>query len=182
MRPWRRLAAERVARCRVFDVDRVRYEAPGGSRARDFFVVEAPDWINVVPMTAGGEVVMIRQFRFGVAAPTLEIPGGMCDPGETPTEAAGRELLEETGYAAAELRDLGWVHPNPAIQGNRCHTFLARDATRAAEPAPDPDEAFEVLTVPLSEIPRLVARGAITHALVVAAFYRLGLLGEERRG
>lgn len=178
MRPWRRVAAERVARCRVFDVDRVRYEAPGGKREQDFFVVEAPDWINVVPLTVAGEVVMVRQFRFGVAAPTLEIPGGMCDPGETPAEAARRELLEETGYAAPELVDLGWVHPNPAIQDNRCHTFLARDAARAAQPAPDPNEALEVVTVPLSEVPRLVAGGAITHALVVAAFYRLGALGD----
>jgi len=161
----------------VFDLDRIVCAPDDGGPPRDYFVVEAPDWINVVPMTDDGRVVLVRQFRFGIDAPTLELPGGMCDGNEPPVEAARREMIEETGYDAREMVDLGWVHPNPAIQSNRCHSFLARGAHRAATPRPDPDESFEVVTVPASEIPRLVGDGEISHALVVAAFYRLGLLG-----
>jgi 8-oxo-dGTP pyrophosphatase MutT (NUDIX family) len=175
VKPWRRLDAVRLERCRVFDLDRVRFSPPDGSPPRSFFVVDAPDWVNVVALTPERRVVFVRQFRFGIDSITLEIPGGMCDGGEDPREAGGRELLEETGYLSEEMVDLGWVHPNPAVQTNRCHTFLARNALKVAEPRPDPDESFETVTVPIDEIPALVRNGVVTHALVVAAFYKLGL-------
>ena len=101
---------------------------------------------------------------------TLEIPGGMCDPGESPEQAARRELHEETGHEAAAWTELGWVHPNPALQNNRCHTFLARDLVESPGASPDPHEELEIVRRPLSAIPDLISRGEITHALVVAAF------------
>jgi 8-oxo-dGTP pyrophosphatase MutT (NUDIX family) len=174
VKPWRRLGSERLQRCVVFDLDRVRFEPPEGP-AKDFWVVEAPDWINVIPLTDDGRVVLVRQYRFGIEGFTLEIPGGMCDPGESPADAALRELREETGYAAAEFVPLGWVHPNPAVQTNRCHSFLARGARLAGPPSPDEDEAFEVETVRLDDVPRLIRDGTITHAHVVAAFHLLSL-------
>jgi len=172
--PWRRVASTRVRDCRVFDLHEVRFAAPDGRSEAPFFVVEAPDWINVVPITPAGEVVLIRQYRFGVEEFTLEIPGGMCDPGEDPARAAARELLEETGYAG-RIEPLGSVHPNPAIQSNRCWSFVARDAVAVADPDPDEHEAFEVLVRRLDEIPDLIRDGTITHSLVVTAFHLLGL-------
>ena len=172
---WRRLGADRLQRCRVFDLDRVRFAPPYGGAPREFFVVEAPDWINVIPLTDDGRIVMVREFRFGIDDFTLEIPGGMCDGDEPPADAARRELVEETGYDARELVDLGWVHPNPAVQTNRCHTFLALGAHPVGEPSPDADEAFEVVTVRKEDVPGLMRDGSITHALVVAAFHRLAL-------
>jgi len=174
VRPWRRLGSERLQRCTVFDLDRVRFEPPEGP-AREFWVVEAPDWINVVPLTDDRRVVMVRQYRFGIDGFTLEIPGGMCDGGEPPLEAALRELKEETGYEVRETVSLGWVHPNPAVQTNRCHTFLALGAHPAGPPQPDEDESFEVSAVPLDDIPGLIRDGTITHALVIAAFHLLSL-------
>ncbi len=173
MKPWRRVGSTRLQRCRVFDVDEVRFEPPDGGQAETFYCIDAPDWINVIPLTQDGEVVLVRQYRFGTTDFTLEIPGGMCDPGESPIEAARRELAEETGYASDGWVELGWVHPNPALQGNRCHTFLARSARLVAEPQPDPHEAFELSRVPLGEIPALIGDGKITHSLVVAAFQLL---------
>ena len=174
-KPWRRLEALRLARCRIFDLDRVRFQPEGGGAARDFYVVEAPDWINVVPLTEDRRVVFVRQFRFGADLLTLEIPGGMCDDGESPRVSALRELREETGYATDDLVDLGWVHPNPAFLSNRCHMFLARNVRRVGDPTPDEDESIEVVTVPLDDVPGLIRDGSITHALVIAAFHRLGL-------
>jgi ADP-ribose pyrophosphatase len=140
-------------------------------------VITAPDWVNVVALTDSGEAVLVRQFRFGVEANSLEIPGGMVDKGEEPALAAARELLEETGYRARELVFLGAVHPNPALQTNRCHSYLALGAERGGAAAQDTGEDIEVVLVPASALQRLVREGVITHALVVTAVYFAELAG-----
>ena len=172
---WRRERSEIIADCRVFKVRRDVSLSPRGDSRHDFFVVEAGDWINVVPLTEGDEVVMIEQYRHGSEDVTLEIPGGMVDAGETPAEAAARELMEETGYATTELINLGRVRPNPAIHNNWLHTFLARRAGFVRAPAFGQTEHCAVRRVPLADVPALIAEGVISHALVVVAFHRLAL-------
>jgi 8-oxo-dGTP pyrophosphatase MutT (NUDIX family) len=93
------------------------------------------------------------------------------DPGESAAAAAARELLEETGYRASRLELLGTVHPNPAILSNRCSTYLATGLERVGDPTGDGEEQIEVSVVPVSTLPELVARGEITHSLVIAAFH-----------
>ena len=182
VRPWRPGARSRIHSCRVFDLDRASFSPPEGGEAREYYVLEAPDWINVIPLTDENDVLMVRQFRFGIAGLTLEIPGGMCDARESPDAAAARELAEETGYHASSWTALGWVHPNPPIQGNRCHTFLARGLAPADRSAmPDGDERLELVRVPLADVPGRIADGTITHALVLAAFHLLHVSGALRR-
>jgi ADP-ribose pyrophosphatase len=173
LRVWRRVRSHRLQRCRIFDLDRVEFDPRDGRPPQGFYVIDAPSWINVIPLTPDRTVLLVRQFRFGVQQATLEIPGGMCDPDESPRDAARRELLEETGHSSDRLEPLGWVYPNPAVQTNRCYTFLALDVRRVSDPRPDPNESFEHVEVPLDQIPRLIADGEINHALVVAAFQLL---------
>jgi 8-oxo-dGTP pyrophosphatase MutT (NUDIX family) len=161
---------------RIFRLREDRYRLDPEDAGRDFVVVESADWINVIPLTDDRQVVLVRQFRHGVRQITLEIPGGLAGPGEDPAEAGLRELREETGYAARRMRRLGWVWPNPAIQNNACHFFLAEGAHRVGDPTPDPGERIEVVTRPLAEIPALIQAGEIRHALVVAAFGLAGVL------
>ena len=171
-RKWRTLASERVYATPIFDLHRRRSEHPKRGE-RDFFVIDPADWVNIIPVTAEREVVMVRQFRHGIGAFTLEIPGGMIDPEDPNPAAAGRrEMQEECGFDSEEIIPLGRVHPNPAIQPNFCYSFLARNAKRVRKPHANPDgsEETEVVTVPLNGVKELIATGKITHALVIAAF------------
>lgn len=171
-----------VADCRVFRVRRDRSRDPQRDREHDFYVLEAPDWINVIPLTKEGEVVLIEQYRHGTSELSLEIPGGMVDDDENPRDTAARELLEETGYEATEIVELGRTRPNPAIQNNWIHTYLARNVVRRGEPKNEGTERTVVRLVSLERIQSLIADGAITHSLVVAGFHLLALYergGEE---
>jgi len=170
VRSWRRLEAETLFRHRLFELRREALEASDRSARREALVLDAPHWVNVVALDRDDELLLVRQWRFGIAAPTLEIPGGMVED-ESPLAAAARELLEETGHRAATWRQLGEVDPNPAFLTNRCTTFLATDLERLGEPEGDGEEEIRIERAPLAEIPRLVASGAIRHSLVIAAFY-----------
>ena len=167
---WKRADSQHVADCRVFRVRRDVSVDPRNERHYDFFVIEATDWINVIPLTAEGQVILIEQYRHGTNEVTLEIPGGLVDEGESSLAAARRELLEETGYTTNDLRFLGRTRPNPAIQNNSLHSFVALNCTLSQSRTPDDSEHIAVRLVNRSEIPRLIASGAIDHALVLTAF------------
>lgn len=172
---WRLVSSEQVADCRVFKVRRDFSINPRSATEHDFYCLEAPDWINIIPLTARDEVVMIEQYRHGSNEVTLEIPGGMVDEGETARECAKRELLEETGYASGDLLFLGRTRPNPAIQNNWIHSFLARDTTFRSAPVFEGTEHTVVRLVPLADVPALISDGTINHSLVVVGFYLLSL-------
>lgn len=157
---------------RIFSLRTDRSRSPLTGTEHDFVVLKSPAWVNVIPLSPAEEVILIRQYRHGIREVTLEIPGGLVEAKDTPLGAAKRELLEETGFRAESWVDLGFVHPNPAIHDNRCYTFLALGVTPAGPQSLDEKEDIEVLSRPLAEIPRLIREGEISHALVIAAFWR----------
>jgi ADP-ribose pyrophosphatase len=179
LRKWTQLRRDPVASYRILDVWRVELQDGAGRPRGDAFTVRCRDWCNIVAVTPADEVVLVWQYRFGTDALSLEIPGGVVDAGEDPEHAARRELGEETGYHAEALAPLLVLEPNPAIQNNRCFTFVAHGAKRVKDPSFDPQEELETALVPATRLPDLLDSGQITHALVQSA---LEAYTRKRRG
>jgi len=181
MAKFRRAGSERVGHFRVFDLYRNATVDEEGRPGRDAYTFDCPDWVSVVPVTRDGRFVLVRQYRYGVDAATLEVPGGLIDEGEEPATSAARELREETGFGGGTLASLGTTHPNPVFQSNRHHMFLARDVERMGEPEFDAEEHCEVVLLDAGELRAHVRDGKITHALVLLSLARaLEVIDSER--
>ena len=172
---WPRLASDVLADYEIFRVRRDRVRSPRTGAVLDRHVLEVPDWVNVVPVTRDGRIVLVEQYRFGTRAVTLELPAGIVEPGEDVCAAGLRELEEETGYRAATGRLLGFVEPNPALQNNRSAVVLAEDCVPEGRAALDEGEDVRVRVVEPAQVRKLIARGVIRHAIAIAAWYRYEL-------
>jgi ADP-ribose pyrophosphatase len=166
---WEKGASRSLAATRIFDLRGVQFRHPVRGTEREFVVIDAPDWVNVLALTPDHRLVMVNQFRYGTDAFSWEIPGGMIDAREDPVAAAVRELQEETGYVGKSARLLGSVNPNPAIMNNRCHLVLVEGVVLAEAQEWDPDEEIEVTTIPVEEAYAWAHSGRITHSLVLNA-------------
>ncbi|MEZ0217635.1 MAG: NUDIX hydrolase [Rariglobus sp.] len=164
---WEKGASRSLAATRIFDLRGVQFRHPVRGTEREFVVIDAPDWVNVLALTPDHHLVMVNQFRYGIDAFSWEIPGGMIDAGEDPVAAAVRELQEETGYVGTSARLLGSVNPNPAIMNNRCHLVLVENAVLREAQEWDDDEEIELTTVPVDEVYVWAQSGRITHSLVL---------------
>ena len=169
---WKRKSTRRLADCRVFSVSESVSICPRSGQEHQFYFIDTADWVNIIPVTSDQEVVFVRQFRHGSEKLTLEIPGGIIDPGEDPQVAAIRECLEESGYQAGSVESLGVLNPNPAIFPNRLHTYLARGCMPIGEIANTSTEHTERVLVPIVDLPRMLQGGEIDHALVAATLWR----------
>ncbi len=169
LRRWSVVSEEQLGRYSIFTLSRRLQRSADTGREHAFLCLEVPDWINIIAVTTDQQLILIEQYRPGTDRITLEIPGGAVDPGEEPLPAAARELEEETGYRAAELRLIGMVEPNPAFQDNRCWTYLAVGCTPGGTAEPDPSEEIQVRLESLADFTRLIDDGTIRHSLVIAA-------------
>lgn len=168
---WKNVSSREVADCRVFRVREDTSERDGDKTRAAFYVVESPDWVNVAAVTTNGEMVLIEQFRHGTGSVILEVPGGMVDAGEDQMEAAIRELREETGFTPGRMINIGRSHPNPAIQNNSIHHFLALECERTDAVSFDQHESIRTRLVPLREVEDLVHNGELAHSLAITALY-----------
>lgn len=148
-------------------------ENPRTSRQMKAVILEAPDWVDVVAITPEGKIVVVCQHRLGVGHPTVEIPAGIIEPGETSEQAAKRELAEETGYTTADWEYLGWVHTNPAFMNNRCHTWLARGVVKSSDPSLDDGEDIAIGELSPDEVLSDIKAGRMRNVFAISALARV---------
>lgn len=144
----------------------------GADAPREVTTLAFADWVVTAARTADGAWVLVRQFRHGVEALTLEPAGGIIDDGEPPDAAARRELLEETGFGGGELVPLGFAHPNAALSKNRAFFFLVDGAREVAAPEQRVDERTEVVLLDEAALERALDDGEVVHALAALALMR----------
>jgi len=170
---WQIQNKELINDLRLFKILKNQSYHPQKNLTHNFIVLDSNDWVNVIPITKDNKVALIKQYRAGTEDITLEIPGGVVEKSENFTEAGIRELKEETGLITTEWETLGFVHPNPAIQNNKCHFILAKNCEQTGQTNFDNVEDIEIEIFDLKEIPNLIQSHQITHALVQCAFYKL---------
>lgn len=168
-RPWVQVGVRHTRDYAIFQTKTLDVTDPRDGRPFVRTVIETHDYANVLAVTQRDEVVLVRQFRFGVWANSLELPGGVIEPGEAPIDGVARELEEETGYRAAKVSLLGVAHNNPAIFNNKVHCFLAEGCEPVGEGAPDDGEDLQVVLAPRAALRDMVKRGEITHSHALTA-------------
>jgi ADP-ribose pyrophosphatase len=177
---WGSEGGETILETPIYTLRSERRSSPRTGETRPYYIIDSPDWVNVIPITPEGEVIMVAQWRHGTSTRTLEIPSGLLEQDERPEDAGLRELREETGYTAERVTVLGCVRPNHALFSNRCTTVLAEGVTYAGPVELDPGEDIAVLKIPLAEVKALIADGTIDHALALVAFYWLELHNQKQ--
>ena len=183
VRPWRRTGDGRsLVRDRWIHLRAEAWQNGAGAALDPWYMLDLPDWVHVLALTRDDRAVLVRQWRPGLGAASLELPGGVMEPGDPDPVAAGRrELLEETGYDAEEFHALPPLSPDPARMNNRLRILLALGAERVAEQRPDPTEEIAVELHPVADLLEELGRGAVANASHVGGIL-LGLRAAGRIG
>ena len=164
---WSTQKTEVLLKTVVFDVTKQTNTAKSGLTG-DYIIMNARDWVIVIP-EKDNNFLMVKQWRHGEHALSVEFPGGVIDEGEEAEVAARRELEEETGYKAGKLTKLGCVNPNPALFSNHVHIFLAEDLTATGEQHLDEDEYINYMEIPIEEVIDGMGTKEFPHALMGTA-------------
>lgn len=169
---WRVTASRHIHKDRWISVRADDCVTDEGAVIAPYYVLEYPDWVEVVALDADNNVLLVRQYRHALGDISTELPAGGMDAGETdPVAAARRELLEEAGCAGT-LTLVGETRPNAGTHTNRTHIILARDVVKVAEPQDEPSERIDSVWVPLAEAIRMALAGEITVGMQAASLLR----------
>ena len=169
---WKILSTEYLVQRPWLTARRDVAELPDGRINHEYYVLEYPDWVNIIAITKDGKIVMERQYRHALGKTCYELPCGVIEKGETPLEAAKRELLEETGFAGGEWQEWMTLSPNPATSTNLAHSFLATGVEKVSGQHLDATEDIDVYLLDQAYVRELLQNNQILQALMAAPLWK----------
>lgn len=169
---WKILRSEYISRRPWMTARRDEVRLPDGRIIPEYWVLEFPDWVNVIALTKDGDMVMVRQYRHALGLTEYELCAGVMEEGESPLEAAKRELLEETGFGGGTWTEFMSICANPSNHTNLAHTFLAVGVERVCEQHLDATEELTCHVLSQDEVFGMLQRGEIFQALMAAPLWR----------
>ena len=171
-RKWEILSTEYLIQRPWLTARRDHVKLPTGVENKEYYILEYPDWVNIIAITKEGEFVMIRQYRHGLGETRYELSAGVCEEGEDPMESARRELYEETGYGGGEWQLWMTVSPNPSTSTNLTYSFLATDVERISTQHLEATEDITVHLLSEAEVRSLLENDEIRQALMAAPLWK----------
>jgi len=169
---WIENKRQMLNNCRIFDLYEIEKTSPLGGIG-SFYLLDSPDWVTIIPLITDKSGVecflMVEQYRHGSDQITLEFPAGMVDKGELPVNAAKRELLEETGYSAGSLIEIGEVSPNPAFMNNKIDIYIADNIELIGDQNLDNDEFIHFHLIPCTEVQKKMGTGKYSNGVMMMA-------------
>ncbi len=150
---------------RYFKARKDKYKTKTGKIIEEYFVVEMPSSACAVAITETNEIILIKQYRHGIAKDVIELPGGFVDDNEPKEKAIARELLEETGYQFSEIISLGVTYANPAVLSNSTFLFLAKGGKKIASQHLDDDEEIEIILKSMDEVKEMIGYGLFLQSM-----------------
>ncbi len=168
---WKVLETKEIFSSGLFRLHTDKLELPDGRVMPRYYVMTFPDWVNVLPITKDGQVILVKQYRHASGEFHLEVPGGSVDPGLNESIEAGarREMLEETGYDSSKMVKVSSHFPNPALQNNQMHTYIAYDSEKVQEQNLDEFEELELYFCSLERLEEHLYNGDINHSIMIAS-------------
>lgn len=168
---WKVLETTELFTSGLFQLKIEKCLLPDGRVMPKYYVMDFPDWVNILPITKEGKVILVKQYRHASKRWHLEVPGGSLDPHrrESALQGARREMLEETGYDSKEIELVASHFPNPALQSNQIHTFIAFDCEKVGEQNLDEFEDLDLYFCSLDQLKEHLFNGDIDHSIMIAS-------------
>ncbi len=169
---WKTKEIKKIGDYRIFSFNSAVRTNPSSGLDSEFYFLNTPNWVNVIPITKDNKIIFVEQYRHGTDSVTLEVPAGLIEPSEAPRSAAERECLEETGYSSIEPAELLGVNsPNPAFLNNKCYSYLLKNCEKTFEQNLDSNEVIDVHFIEPLKVKEMIHSGEINHSLVLTAFF-----------
>lgn len=183
IKSWQTLHRKTIFKDHFKHLEALSCQLPDGREFSPYYIDHYPDWVNVVALTPQKEFILVKQYRHAYGEITIETAAGTLDPEETdPLPAARRELYEETGYVPGNICKLDALAPNPALQNNLVHIYLATDCKNTGSQHLDTHEIIEVVLIKYQDIYQAIQDGMFKHALALVAILMALLHIEGIRG